>query len=587
MARILKIRDWFVGPPATVESLVRNTLFLGFLVLLLLIAGIGYRSIRSVEQLEKESVTVDDIGEEHLRIVLNISETVGKIVPEARSAVAFESTPLVRIPSEHRLGELKKEMDREVNRGRSTSLVDTGAWREFEAAYKDFWRVVEEPGANDWHDQQIRLSLSVKKLDEFVDQERQESDRQAHEMSVSARKKIGLATGAVLAVGIVVASLAFYEIRRNLKRLEAAYAASSESRDYLQSLLDSLVSGVVVIGVDGAVQTISQSFKDLPGIGPESTRVRGYGDLFRNSPGLLDTIAKELARQDASSRYHGRVELGGVLFDVFVSPLIVAGDRKGVILVFTDVTEMVRAQAELRRKSALAAVGQMTAQIAHEIKNPLGSIRFAAEFLKRQAAMRSADDLSTIQVIERSVDHLAKIVAELSDFGRPKQLNRTPVNLNELLDDLLPMAADRLNSKNMSVTRRYDVNLPVCHCDGTELKKLFLNLIINAIEASQPGSVVELRTRTASESEVVVDITDHGTGMDSATLGRLFEPFYTTKEKGTGLGMAISKQIAELHSGDLNIVSRIGEGTTASVRLPLTNFMEADNTMSAVQRLKV
>ena len=99
------------------------------------------------------------------------------------------------------------------------------------------------------------------------------------------------------------------------------------------------------------------------------------------------------------------------------------GERHGVILVFVDVTEATRAQDELRRNHALTAVGQMTAQIAHEIKNPLGSIRFAAEVLKRQGLTNHVDALSTIQVIERSVDHLASICAELSEFAWPKTLN--------------------------------------------------------------------------------------------------------------------------------------------------------------------
>ncbi|HSB12674.1 MAG TPA: ATP-binding protein [Blastocatellia bacterium] len=587
MAYIRKLREWVLGPPATVESLVRNTLFLGFMVLLLLIAGIGYRSVRSVEQLERESVTVDDIGEEHLRILLNISETAGKIIPEARQATAYETNPLMRLPSEHRLGDLKKEMDAEVSTGRGSSLADTDEWGEFEAAYREFWNAVDKPSANEWHDQRTRLLAAIKQLDQFVDQERRQSNSQAHQMSLSARRKITLATGAVLMVGVVVAALAFYEIRKGLKRLETAYSASAESRDYLQSLLDSLVSGVVVIGVDGSIQTISQSFRKLPGIGPASSRVQSFKELFRDNAALLEAISGELARQDSSSRYHGRVKLGAALFDVFASPLIVAGEQQGVILVFVDVSEMVRAQSELRRNSALAAVGQMTAQIAHEIKNPLGSIRFAAEFLKRQAAARPADAQSTIQVIERSVDHLASIVTELSEFGRPKRLNRAAVNLNDLLDDLIPMAADRLIAKQMQVKREYNRDIPVAEYDGTELRKLFLNLIINAIEASEPGSEIELRTRLERNEEVFVDIADRGSGMDGQTLSRLFEPFYTTKEKGTGLGMAIAKQIAELHGGDLIIVSRIGEGTTATVRLPITKFVEADNRINAVQRLSM
>jgi two-component system, NtrC family, sensor kinase len=136
----------------------------------------------------------------------------------------------------------------------------------------------------------------------------------------------------------------------------------------------------------------------------------------------------------------------------------------------------------------------------------------------------------------------------------------------------------------MLISRQYNPDLPAGQYDGTELRKLFLNLIINAVEASEPNSSVELRTSTNGDGHILVDIVDHGCGMDSETLKRLFEPFYTTKEKGTGLGMAIAKQIAELHSGDLGVRSLTGEGTTATVKLPLTKFAEADNKSVAVNR---
>lgn len=587
MARTRKLRERLLGPPRPVESLVRNVLALGFLVLLLLVVGVGYRSIRSLEQLEKESRRVDETEELHLRIVLEMSETAGKIVSEARTVIATRSNRVLETPALQRLKELKKEMEREIDEARKSSLVDSQEWQQFAASYDNFWDAMERtgPASDEWHDERNNMQQAVRKLGYLVDREREENNLKAHEMSVSARNRIVAATGAVLMVGVVVAALAFYEIRKNLKRLAGAYAASAESRDYLQSLLDSLVSGVVVIGQDGSVQTVSESFRRLPGAGAESGSGQSYTRLFRDNASLVAAVSTELSEPTPNSRYYGRVDLGVNLFDVFASPLIVGGERHGVILVFVDITEAARAQAELRRNHALTAVGQMTAQIAHEIKNPLGSIRFAAEVLKRQGPANHADALSTIQVIERSVDHLAAICAELSEFARPKKLTRVETNLNNLLDDLLPMVADRLTSKQMQIGKQYDSEIPAGYYDCTELKKLFLNLIINAIEASEPGSSIELRTRHNGYVDILVEIVDQGSGMDPETQKRLFEPFYTTKEKGTGLGMAIAKQIAELHSGDLTVISRAGAGTTATVRLPLTKFVEADNRIGAVNRL--
>lgn len=586
MARIRKFEEQILGPPKPVESLVRNVLFLGFFVLLLLVVGVGYRAVQSVEQLERESVYVDDIGERHLRLVLELWKTVGKVVPEARTAVATKSNVLLGFSSRQRLNQLKKEMDSRVAEGRGSSLADWDEWQGFEAATRDFWAGMEATDATDrtWYEKRQRMTDALDDLDRAVDKERVESDDKAHQMSAGARKRIVLATGAVLVVGMIVAALTLYEIRRNLLALRSAYAGTAEARDYLQSLLDSLVSGVVVIGQDGIVKTVSESFRALPVVGAESRSGEDYSQLFRHNPPLLAAVSEQLEHPDASNRYYGRVDIGPSLFDVSTSPLMVAGQRNGIIVVFVDVTEAARAHAELRRNRALAAVGQMTAQIAHEIKNPLGSIRFAAELLKRQAATHQASDLSTIEAIERSVDHLGAIVAQLSEFARPKKLNRSSINVNDLLDELLPMVADRLNAKQMQVSKHYSTNLPAGEYDVTELRKLFLNLIINAVEASDPNSSIEFTTSTNGNGQILVDIKDHGCGMDAETLQRLFEPFYTTKERGTGLGMAIAKQIAELHSGDLGVKSQTGAGTTATVKLPLTKFAEADNKTAAVNR---
>ena len=589
MARTRKLRERLLGPPRPVESLVRNVLAFGFLVLLMLVVGVGYRSIKSLEQLEKESTRVDETEELRLRIALEMSETAGQIVTEARTVVANRENPVLQAPAQQRLNLLKKEMEGEIEEARKSSLVDSEEWQQFEASYTRFWDAMDRTDqvSDEWHDERDKLKSAVATLQHLIDAEREQNNLKAHEMSLSARNRIVTATGAVLMVGVVVAVLAFYEIRKNLKRLAGAYAASAKSRDYLQSLLDSLVSGVVVIDQDGTVQTVSESFRRLPGAEAEAGSGQSYTDLFRNNASLVAAVSQELSEPTLSTHYYGRVDLGASLFDVFTSPLIVMGERQGVILVFVDITDAARAQAELRRNHALTAVGQMTAQIAHEIKNPLGSIRFAAEVLKRQGPTNQEDALSTIQVIERSVDHLATICAELSEFARPKELNRAETNLSDLLDDLLPMVADRLTLKQMQVRKMYDSGIPAGYYDATELKKLFLNLIINAVEASQPGGWIELRTRYNADQDVLVDIVDQGAGMDPETQRRLFEPFYTTKEKGTGLGMAIAKQIAELHRGDLTVISKAGVGTTATVRLPLTKFVEADNRIGAVNRLSI
>lgn len=569
-----RVSSKLLGLPLQAESVVRNIMLLGSCVLLLLIAGIGYWSTESMTNVEEETRSLHQSEANHLRTTLKVRGIAGRIETEARSVLALRDDRdmrILKIAAERNLKDLKREMEAASADANRSLLGSTPQWKEFEAAFNGYWEAINSPVAGDWFAERERLNNAIDSLDEMVINKQQQDDQISEVLGEKAKRNILLATIVALAVGLTVTGLTFYEIRRILTRLGGAYQESAESRDYLQSLLDSLTSGVVVIARDGRLQTISNSFRAQTGLGGRATIGETYDNLFVDKPQLIDEVKRRLYGENQESPYYDRVELGrGRVFDVFGSPLLIAGEYRGLILVFVDVTEAERVRKELRRNRALSAVGQMTAQIAHEIKNPLGSIRFATEMLKRQSAKKSnGDETDVIGVIDRSVDHLAAIVSELSEFARPKELNLAEVDLHRLLDELMPMVADRLTAKEVSIKKVYHPDELRGHYDLTELRKLFLNLIINAIDASNTGDTLEVRTAVDGEASAVVEVADEGVGMDAETLRRLFEPFYTTKKTGTGLGMAIAKKIAELHKGDLMVTSRVGEGTTVAVRLPL------------------
>jgi two-component system nitrogen regulation sensor histidine kinase GlnL len=559
------------GASITAEAIMRNAMLVGFLVLLLLVAAIGYWSTQNFRQFDEHISVMHHVETNHLRLVFEIAEIEGKISTEARIRIGGQESGLLRFASVQHLKDLKAQMDALIHRGRQSTMASSDEWKQFEESFNEFWAAIKPEGPPDqnWDIARENLRRAIRGLEDLTCKEVEENDKQASRMAKSARQQIAIATIVILALGLVVAGLTFYEIRRILDRLIQAYSESARSRDYLQSLLDSLVSGVMVIDREGKIASVNNSFYRLTGIDLEVVG-QDYREVLGDKPVLSQEVASRLKSLAHTSCYCCRVELlGGLLFDVYTSPLVIAGQQQGLILVFVDITEVEQAQAELRRNRALTAIGQMTAQVAHEIKNPLGSIRFAAEMLKRRLAGDDERCLEIVEVIERSVDHLAAIASELNEFSRPKQLDRTRINLNSLLDDLLPMVADRLKAKGIEVEKQYAPNLPSGNYDPAELRKLFLNLIINAIDASRPGGSIELRTSVNGENKLVVEVIDHGVGMDENTRARLFEPFYTTKERGTGLGMVIAKKITELHQGDLKVASEPGKGSTITVELPL------------------
>src|SRR5215471_14507807 len=195
MARPVNRPNFSSTPSRPVESLVRNVLAVGFLVMLLLVVGIGYRSINSLQQLENESVRVDETEENHFRIVLDLSETVGKIFSAAQTVAANQPNETMEFPARQHLNELRREMDREADQARNSSLVESTEWREFELSYNAFWGAMEKPGptGDDWHNERDRMRNGVKQLEKLVDREREANNLAAHRMSLSARNRIILA----------------------------------------------------------------------------------------------------------------------------------------------------------------------------------------------------------------------------------------------------------------------------------------------------------------------------------------------------------------------------------------------------------
>ena len=223
------------------------------------------------------------------------------------------------------------------------------------------------------------------------------------------------------------------------------------------------------------------------------------------------------------------------------------------------------------RSGALAALGRMTAQVAHDLKNPLGGLKlYSLTLEKRLKARRDVKGQELAQKIGMAVDHLSDTVTEITTFAHPREIHPSAMKVHVLLDECLQLVADRIEMKQIEVARHYDEDLPVALLDARELKKAFLNLIINGVEAMEEGGSLGVTARWEKEAgEIEITIADTGTGMGAALLERIFEPFFTTKENGTGLGMAIAKSVIDLHGGRIEVESQIGRGTSVRVRLPV------------------
>src|SRR5256884_5224 len=226
-------------------------------------------------------------------------------------------------------------------------------------------------------------------------------------------------------------------------------------------------------------------------------------------------------------------------------------------------------ELERLRSGALAALGRMATQVAHEIKNPLAGLRLYARHLdQRLGRAGDTEGRELAGKIAAGVEHLADVVAEITAFGRPPELHRAPTNVHTILDECLELAAARFATPAIEVVRGWDPACPeALLLDPRELRKAFLNLIVNAFEALDGSGRLTLTTSYAADSGMIaVMIEDTGVGMSDETISRAFDLFYTTKPDGTGLGMSIARSVVQLHGGELSLQSRLGPGTRGSVR---------------------
>ncbi len=219
----------------------------------------------------------------------------------------------------------------------------------------------------------------------------------------------------------------------------------------------------------------------------------------------------------------------------------------------------------MSRADRLATVGELAAGAAHEIRNPLTAVRSSLQYLESKVTDETAKSLLATALRETS--RINEIVSALLAFSRPAEIVRERLDLRETLAESLDLVAYQASRRNIVVIRDFPAPLAVLG-DGAQLKQLFLNLFLNAVEAMPSGGTLRMEGRRDETGKILASVIDTGEGIPDDRLDRIFDPFYTTKPNGTGLGLSICYHIVKTHDGDIEVKSKEGRGTTMLVRLP-------------------
>lgn len=244
------------------------------------------------------------------------------------------------------------------------------------------------------------------------------------------------------------------------------------------------------------------------------------------------------------------------------------GEYKGQVLLLSDLTELKGLEKEMRENERLAAVGRMAAGVAHEVRNPLSSIKGLALLLKGKFEAGSRES-ETAGLLIQEVERMNRTISELLSFARPASLNLKKVSLGEILDENLRLIASDTQGNNIHTSLRVEKDLRPVTADRDRLNQVFINLMLNAVQAMEKGGELVVTAKNNDrEKAVVVTVQDTGCGIEPENMPQLFYPYFTTKPGGTGIGLAISQKIISDHKGSIRIDSAPGQGTTVTVELP-------------------
>lgn len=262
-----------------------------------------------------------------------------------------------------------------------------------------------------------------------------------------------------------------------------------------------------------------------------------------------------------------------IYYSISTYPLIEGGDILGVVEISRDITAEINSQKNMMQQEKLASIGRLSAGVAHEINNPLTTILTTSMLLQEET--NPQDPMyAELETIAKETLRCRKIVTSLLDFARQTKPDKKEHDLNDIIKESLLLVKKQAAFKDVSVEQELATNLPHVLVDKGQIQQALINLVLNAIEATAAGGYVRVLTRNVPENrEIQVSVSDNGEGISETNLVKIFDPFFTTKEDGSGLGLAITHGIVEQHNGSIEAESRLGHGTTFTIKLPLAKDM--------------
>lgn len=361
-------------------------------------------------------------------------------------------------------------------------------------------------------------------------------------------------------------------IKEEQQKFESAYKS-------YQTLFEAAGDAIMITGLEngmlGTIISANQAASDLYGYSIDELLTMNVVKLVPEGKEdkFLARMQTVLSGEWSHQRVRRRKKDGTLInVDLSMGPLQL-GDQKYLLSFCRDITDQLHAEEELQRANQMALVGQMSAGLAHEIKNPLAGIKTTLDVLADDLVLQPDDKLLFARV-SNEINRMEKLLKSLLNYGRPPQPQFDLVDINRLLEVTLTNVetAARGNSEfAIRFIREFALELPRVEADSAQMQQVFLNILLNAVDAMESEGSITMLTRREGENHILIKVSDTGRGISEAALNKIFNPFFTTKSKGTGLGLSICKRLVEQHGGQIQVESEIASGTSITIVLPLAH----------------
>ena len=390
----------------------------------------------------------------------------------------------------------------------------------------------------------------------------------------------------------LVAFLSSYlseSLRKTHQRLRETSYDLTELQAFHHNILQSMHSGVMTTDLHLKISSYNQAAEQITGYSLSEVYGRSLHELFPELevPNIMEPSAEEVTVSRVARRQETTIvtKSGETVFLGFSVALFLdnQGSVAGLICIFQDLTELKAMQEHIAQADRLAAIGQLAAGVAHEIRNPLASISGSVQMLKADLAL-DEEHSALMDIVVRESKRLDRLLSDFLLYARPQSLSfaKSDIIHDVILSTIgLIKCDERFSEQKFSIEVEMPQNFPKVVCDAQQLQQVFWNLCLNALQAMPDGGELRINVHVETfegweldaqtQVEVtVISVSDTGTGMDEETLHHLFHPFYTTKKHGSGLGLAVAHTIVKNHHGTIRVKSLPHQGTTFEVILPLT-----------------